>query len=114
MSRDPRAYLFDIREAADRIARFVSGRSLEEYLEDELLRSAVERQYVIVGEAIVQLARHHPEVAAALSDHKNIIAFRNILIHAYARIDDRIVWNLVHSSLAQLRNEAQALEASLG
>lgn len=74
----------------------------------------MERQFVIVGEAIVQLARHHPDIAAALTDHENIIAFSNILIHAFARIDDRIMWNLSHSALAQLRIEAESLEGSLG
>jgi uncharacterized protein with HEPN domain len=57
MRRDPRAYLWDMREAADAIASFVQGRIFEDYAGDLMLRSAVERQLAIIGEALSQLAR---------------------------------------------------------
>ncbi|QYK49850.1 MAG: DUF86 domain-containing protein [Phycisphaeraceae bacterium] len=38
-------------DACDRIARFISGRSQADFRTDDLLRSAVERQIEIVGEA---------------------------------------------------------------
>jgi uncharacterized protein with HEPN domain len=50
MGRDPRAYLWDAREAARAIGAFASGRTLEDYEADAMLRSAVERQFEIVGE----------------------------------------------------------------
>jgi len=84
MQLEAQKYLFDIRHAADRIARFCAGKTFESYRNDELLRSAVERQFEIMGEALSQLARHDPEVAAKIQDHRKIIAFRNRLIHAYA------------------------------
>jgi uncharacterized protein with HEPN domain len=57
MRRDPRAYLWDVREAADAIAGFVQFRSFDDYARDLMLRSAVERQLAIIGEALSQLAR---------------------------------------------------------
>lgn len=45
------AFLRDMLDACDRIARFISGRSGEEYRRDDFLRSAVERQVEIIGEA---------------------------------------------------------------
>jgi uncharacterized protein with HEPN domain len=51
MRRDPRAYLWDVREAADAISSFVHARSFNDYSNDLMLRSAVERQFAIIGEA---------------------------------------------------------------
>ena len=62
--RDPRAYLWDVQQAARRIDPFLRGHDIGTYLADELARSAVERQFEIVGEALAQLAKAAPEVAA--------------------------------------------------
>ena len=103
MRLEAQKYLFDIQQAADRIARFCEGRKFEDYRGDELLRSAVERQFEIMGEALSQLAKHDPDLAERIKDHRKIIAFRNILIHAYATVDDRIVWGVVEGQLPALK-----------
>lgn len=51
MQREPKAYLWDIAQAAASIRSFTAGKSLADYLADELLRSAVERKFGIVGSA---------------------------------------------------------------
>lgn len=38
-------YLYDIKEAVLKIRRFTEGKAEGEYLSDELLRSATERQF---------------------------------------------------------------------
>jgi uncharacterized protein with HEPN domain len=68
------------------------GRTFEEYANDLLLRSAVERQFEIVGEALNQLSRLDPGLAARIPALSDIIGFRNILVHGYAQVDDGIVW----------------------
>ncbi len=45
----------------------------------------------------------------ASSEHRRIIAFRNILIHGYADVDDRLVWDVVQGKLPVLRRELEAL-----
>ena len=72
-------------------------------------RSAVERQFGIIGEALSRLSRDHAEVAAEIPDRARIIAFRNILIHGYAAVDDQIVWGVVEAYLEQLRTAVQRL-----
>ena len=52
MRRDARAYLWDAREATDAIARFTRDRTKEDFQQDLMLRSAVERQFEIIGEAL--------------------------------------------------------------
>ena len=114
MQLEAQKYLFDIQQAANRIARFCEGKKFVDYRRDELLRSAVERQFEIMGEALTQLAKHDPELAERIKDHRKIIAFRNILIHAYATVDDRIVWGVVEGDLPALRASLKQLLPDAG
>lgn len=112
MRLEARKYLADIQVAAERIARFTAGKRFEQYLADELLRSAVERQFGIVGEALSRLAKDSPEVIALIPDHAKIIGFRNILVHGYASVDDRIVWGVIEIHLGPLRKAVTQLLAA--
>lgn len=68
-----------------------------------MLRSAVERQFEIVGEALNRLSRVDPETAALVPDLPRIVAFRNVLAHGYAVIDDALVWQVATRRLPDLR-----------
>jgi len=109
MRRDPRKYLFDIRESADLIASVVSGMVFKNYLDDRVIRSAVERQLEIVGEAMRQLATLDPDLAGRLEDHHRSIGMRNILIHGYDIVDHEIVWDTATNHLPILRAQVDAL-----
>lgn len=109
--RDPRTYLHDMLVAAERVERFLSGRTFADYQRDDMLRAAVERQFEIIGEALNQLSRTAPEIAASIPEHRRIIAFRNILIHGYASVDDTLVWGIATTRLAGLRQAISELLA---
>lgn len=109
MQPEARTYLWDALQAAQRIARFTDRRTFSEYETDDLLRSAVERQFEIVGEALSRLRTVDPEVAAQLPELARIVAFRNILIHRYASVDDKLVWGIVEGKLASLLQDLQRL-----
>jgi len=111
MRPESRKYLWDAREAAQRLQTFTAGQSLDDYLRSALLRSAVERQYEIIGEALRQLGRADPETAAMVPELSRIVAFRNILIHGYATVDDRLVWGLLESKLPTLATALDLLLA---
>jgi uncharacterized protein with HEPN domain len=83
-------------------ARFTAGKSFSEYETDEYLRSAVERQFEIVGEAMSQLRRIDPETATAIPELPRVVAFRNILVHGYANVDNRLVWGVLETDLSSL------------
>ena len=70
---------------------FVGGRGFDEYVADELLRAAVELQFEIIGEALAGLRRIDAAAAARIPDLPRIVAFRNVLIHAYATVDPKLV-----------------------
>ena len=84
--------LEDIRVAAEYVLNKTQGSSLDAYLADDVLRPAVERHFEIIGEALNRLARRDPSTVARITDHAQIIAFRNVLIHGYDAIDHRRVW----------------------
>lgn len=102
MRRDAKSYLWDARTAAALIQRFVAGRTYEDYVRDVLLRSAVERQFQVVGEALGRLRTEDPELANRVPELRDIVAFRNILVHNYTMIDDRVVWRTIETDLQPL------------
>jgi uncharacterized protein with HEPN domain len=108
---DPRAgaLLYDIQQAGMLVERFTRGKSFDDYEHDPLLRSGVERQLEIIGEALSQLAKIDSNRAARITDYRRIIALRNILIHGYAKVDHQVIWNIVERSMAILRQEIDDL-----
>jgi uncharacterized protein with HEPN domain len=109
MQLESKKYLFDIKQAAGLLTDFTRGKSFADFQGDPMLRSAVERQFEIIGEALTKLAKVDQETATLVSEHRRIIAFRNILIHGYAQIDDRLVWGVLDSKLPTLSQEVKEL-----
>ena len=114
MQHDPRAWLWDALQAADRIAIFIRDRGLAGYLADPMLRSAVERQFEIVGEALNRLAQEAPDIARRISDLRRAVGMRNALIHGYREVDNENVWQTAQNNLPPLRAQVAALLAELG
>ena len=109
MQLESKKYLYDVQSAAALIRQFTSEKSLFDFESDAMLRSAVERQFEIIGEALSQLAHSDLDTAAKISEYRRIIAFRNILIHGYANVDYRLVWGVVEGQLSVLIDEVQML-----
>ena len=109
MKDEVRAHLHDIVQAATAMKTFLAGSTFEHYTTDEQLRSAVERKFEIMGEALNRIHRDEPAVLQHIRDHRDVISFRNILIHGYDVIDDRIVWGVVEANLDNLLEDAGAL-----
>jgi uncharacterized protein with HEPN domain len=104
-----RRNIFTTSHAAKLALGFIAGKTFADYGADPMLRSAVERQLEIVGEALAQLARTDAAVASQIGEYQRIIAFRNILIHGYAEIDHRIVWSVLERKLPVVLSEASNL-----
>ncbi len=109
MRLEARKYLYDMQQAAALLSQFTAGKDFADYDRDPMLRAAVEREFEIIGEALGQLARLDEEIAAGISERRAIVAFRNILIHGYAEVDDRLVWDVVETKLPILTREIEAL-----
>jgi len=111
MRLEAKKLLEDIRRAAELITRFVEDKHLADYAADPLLRSGVERQFEIIGEALNRLTRTEEAVAERITHSSRIIAFRNILIHGYDLVDHGVVWDVIETHLPLLRRQVQALLA---
>jgi uncharacterized protein with HEPN domain len=109
MRLDLAKYLYDMQQAAASLAAFIEGKSWSDYESNAMLRAAVERQFEIIGEALAQLAKRDPVLAARINEYQRVIAFRNVLIHGYAEVDDRLVWDLSQTRLPMLRQQVDEL-----
>jgi len=101
--------LSHIAEACAAVLRFAEGRSVSDLESDLLLRSAIERQLTIIGEAMVRLREADPEISSNVADVPRIIAFRNRLIHGYDSVDTERVWAIIKTDLPRLLAEVRAL-----
>jgi uncharacterized protein with HEPN domain len=95
MQLESRKLLHDMLEAIEQLQRFSSGKSFEDYESDSMFSSAVERKFEVIDEAPRRLARTDAESAKSIPDYGRIIAFRNILTHGYAQVDNRLVWDVL-------------------
>ena len=111
MLLESKKYLYDVSLASGKIASFIDNKSFDDYTMDDLVKSAVERQFEVIGEALNQLSKIDSKLIEQISNYRQIISFRNILIHGYAEVDDRLVWNIVETKLATLITEIKALLA---
>ena len=107
--RDVRTYLHDIKRACDLVAEFVRGKTEDEYLRCDLLKSAVERQLQIAGEALSQALATEPSLEQRITDARIIVAFRHRLVHGYDQLVDAAVWEIACVHSPKLGAEAMAL-----
>lgn len=109
MSPEAGKFLWDAINAARLALSFVQGRSFDDYQADAMLRSAVERQLLIVGEALGRLRQIDPATAARIPDLPRAVGLRNILAHAYSVVDDGVIWGLLSGPLDKLIADMEAI-----
>ena len=102
MQRDPRAFLWDARDAALSIETFISDLDVNAFENNKLVQAAVERKFEVIGEALNQLSKLDASMATQLPDLPQIVAFRNQLIHGYATVNPSTVWTIAQNSLPAL------------
>lgn len=109
MYRDPRAYLSDILEAIQAIDSATARFTPEQYETDRLFRSAVEREFIIIGEAMKALSTKAPDVFRQITNARRIVNFRNQLTHEYLRINNQVVLGVIQADLPLLRSQCKDL-----
>jgi uncharacterized protein with HEPN domain len=112
--RDVRVHLQDTVTAAAAIAGFIAGRTLDDYKADLMLRSAVERQFEILGEALARALRLDPTLQSRLPASRGAIDFRNVIAHEYDALAAATVWDIACNELPGLAADAAAELSSLG
>ena len=114
MTLEVKKLLYDLDQALELINHFTYGKRLADYQVDALLRSAVERQFEIIGEALNRLKKVDPGTLARISEYQRIISFRNVLAHGYDVISDEIIWDIVENKLPRLDQEIEGIKRDFG
>ncbi len=109
MQPEVRKLMEDVQVAANSIAEFSARKSSKDFADDKLLRAGIYYEFVIIGEAIVRLRAIDEAIVQQISEHSRIIAFRNQIIHGYAKVDDEITWRIIQDKLPILQREVAEL-----
>lgn len=100
-------YLSDVLMAIELIQEFTLDFDFTAYDRDRKTQSAVERQFAIIGEALNQFKKLEPSIK--IENDKQIVAFRNRLVHAYDSLDNSIMWVVIQKHLGPLNQEIMKL-----
>ena len=107
--RNSKKYLYDIINCSEFVLQLTKDKTVDDYKNDRIFRSALERELQIIGEAMLQLDRMSPEMVEKISEHRSIIGFRHVLVHGYDSLDPDTVWNVVETKIALLLEQAKEL-----
>ena len=113
MPRSSSAYLVDIVEACEAIGSALAGIDADVYATNRLVRSSVEREFMVIGEAVASLARLDPALASRITHERLIVGFRNRLARDYATIDNETVLWIARHDVPVLLEECRLLLAEI-
>jgi len=81
MRRNKLVYLEEMMLAAEDIFSFAAGKTVDDYLNESMLRAAIERKFILIGEIIAQMRQFYPDVMQRISHAREIVDFRNLITH---------------------------------
>jgi len=106
--RNDKLYLVDIVDAADHVAAFLEGKGFEDFTGDELLKSATLQKLIVIGEAAARVSNEFKEKHTNV-EWPDIVAFRNIAVHAYFSVNWRIVWETAKRDAPKLKDKISSI-----
>jgi len=101
-------YLNEIREAINSIERFVEGMTFEDFKSDDKTSSAVIRKLEIIGEATKKIPENIRKKHSQIP-WKEISGMRDKLIHAYSKVDLKLVWMAIKQRIPELKSFIQKI-----
>ena len=114
MNEQSLKHFYDALSAAQSISDFAEGKTFEDYCSNEMLSSAIERKFEIIGEALNRIKRNAPDDLKLISEWPAIIGFRNILAHGYDHVEDSVVWGIAANQIPEFIKELKAIEGIEG
>ncbi|MCC8196790.1 MAG: DUF86 domain-containing protein [Ruminococcus sp.] len=85
----------------ERIDRYLErcNRSLEEFMNDELVQDGVTMQLLAMGELTTHFTDEFRATYADRIDWRNFKQLRNVCAHRYGTIDYKIIWDIATDEL---------------
>ena len=102
MTAEFKQRIHDALGACRAIQSFTAHVSFDDYSGNLMLRSAVERQFEILGEALNRASEPNPAILSSRPDVPRIVGMRNRIIHGYDSVDDEIVWDAIQHPIPPL------------
>lgn len=97
----------DIQEAINKIEKYaIQGKA--EFFANELIQSWILLQLQIIGEAARSMSELTYERYSQIN-WRDIIDFRNLLVHEYFRVDLKIIWQIVEQEIPTLKKQIDAI-----
>lgn len=109
MPREIAKHLHDVLAACELIADFTRGKSFTDYEVEALLRAGVEREFITIGEALMQAEKIDAATIQTISALRQIIGFRNVLVHGYSIVNHATVWGVIENDLPLLKVQTTEL-----
>ena len=109
MPHDLKKSVWDAWNACQLILEFIKGHSLETYRQNARDRSAVERQFIVLGEAFNRISEIDPSFRDRFSEMGDAIGMRNHIAHGYDRVSDEVIWFTAVESVPVLMDKLSAL-----
>lgn len=102
LPRNPVVILDEIVTELQYLEEAVERKDWEDFIEDRTLQKALERSLEILGEAVkalpLEIQSRHPDIPWS-----DMARNRDLLIHAYHRVEPAIVWRTVTEHAVPLR-----------
>jgi uncharacterized protein with HEPN domain len=95
------AYIWDMREAARQVLAFTAGKAESDLVTDLMLRMAVARALIVVGEAARRVSQQFKDANSEIP-WGGIVGQRNILVHQYEDVASERIWLVVSRDLPGL------------
>jgi len=110
MQPNTRTLLEDMLARCERIANYVEDMTLADYLAQVLVRDAVERNFIALGEIVGRISRNDPGMMIAITSSREILGLRHRIAHGYdAEINDATILTTAQHSVPALAAELRAL-----
>ena len=108
MVNEAKSLLFDVIVGCKHIDEFTVSIDFDDYDRSDLIRSAVERQFMIIGEAINKLKIVDADIYSMIPHASQIVGFRNILVHGYNAVSNQLVWEIIRDHIGELKRVCES------
>lgn len=106
MKPEIKKHLYEVNISINSIFEYLGDkRDFNDYLNNKLLRRAIEREIEIIGEAMSRALKQSPDLP--IKNARRIVDTRNWVIHGYDKVDDVIIWGIIINHLPKLHKEIQ-------